>query len=90
MRPRFSDEPVVQHNNPVSIVESFVDRQRFAGACYRAADWICLGQTRGRGRQGPAGRFSTTIKDVYVCTLGRLQAGKALAVQLSQRQNAQQ
>ena len=48
------------------LVETFVDRQRFAGTCYRAANWICLGQTRGRGRQGPAGRLSTTIKDVYV------------------------
>ena len=53
------------------VVETFVDRQRFAGTCYRAANWICLGQTRGRGRQGPAGRLSTTIKDVYVWPLHR-------------------
>jgi hypothetical protein len=50
-------------------LETFVDRQRFAGACYRAANWICLGQTSGRGRQGPAGRLSTSIKDVYVLPL---------------------
>jgi hypothetical protein len=53
------------------LVETFVDRQRFAGTCYRAANWICLGQTQGRGRQGPAGRLSTTIKDVYVWPLRR-------------------
>jgi hypothetical protein len=27
-----------------------VDGQRFAGTCYRAANWIPLGQTQGRGR----------------------------------------
>ena len=53
------------------LVETFVERQRFAGTCYRAANWIGLGQTRGRGRQGPAGRLSTTIKDVYVWPLHR-------------------
>jgi hypothetical protein len=53
------------------LVETFVDRQRFAGTCYRAANWICLGQTRGRGRQGPAGLLSTSIKDVYVWPLHR-------------------
>jgi hypothetical protein len=53
------------------LVETFVERERFAGACYRAANWICLGQTQGRGRQGPAGRLSTTIKDVYVWPLHR-------------------
>lgn len=53
------------------LVETFVDQERFAGTCYRAANWICLGQTQGRGRQGPAGRLSTTIKDVYVLPLHR-------------------
>ena len=51
------------------LLETFVDRQRFAGTCYRAANWICLGQTQGRGRQGPSGRLSTTRKDVYVWPL---------------------
>lgn len=55
-----------KYGQPVWLLETFVDRRRFAGACHRAANWICLGQTRGRGRQGPAGRLSTSIKDVYV------------------------
>jgi hypothetical protein len=32
------------------LLEILVDRQRFAGTCYRAANWIPLGQTQGRGR----------------------------------------
>ena len=32
------------------LLETLVDGQRFAGTCYRAANWIPLGQTQGRGR----------------------------------------
>jgi hypothetical protein len=60
-----------KYGQPIWLLETFVDRQRFAGTCYRAANWICLGRTQGRGRQGPAGRLSTTIKDVYVWPLHR-------------------
>lgn len=34
----------------VLLVETLVDTQRYSGHCYRAANWICLGQTTGRGR----------------------------------------
>lgn len=60
-----------KYGQPIWLLETFVDRQRFAGTCYRAANWICLGQTQGRGRQGPSGRLSTSIKDVYVWPLHR-------------------
>ncbi len=54
------------------LLETFVDRQRFAGTCYRAANWMSLGQTRGRGRQGPSPEIlSTSIKQVYVYSLDR-------------------
>jgi len=33
-----------------ALLETLVDGQRFAGTCYRAANWILLGQTQGRGR----------------------------------------
>jgi hypothetical protein len=58
-----------KYGEPLWLLETFVDRERFTGTCYRAANWICLGQTRGRGRQGPAGVLSTTIKDVFVYPL---------------------
>lgn len=60
-----------KYGQPLWLLETFVDRQRFAGTCYRAANWRCLGQTRGRGRQGPAGVLSTSIKDIYVWPLHR-------------------
>ena len=33
------------------LAETLVDSQRFSGHCYRAANWIDVGQTTGRGRQ---------------------------------------
>ena len=73
-----------KYGQPIWLLETFVDRQRFAATGYRAANWICLGPTQGRGRQGPAGQLSTSIKDVYVWPLHRnfrlpLTAGPTLA-----------
>ena len=60
-----------KYGPPIWWLETFVDRQRIAGTCYRSANWLCMGQTQGRGRQGPAGRLSTAIKDVYALPLHR-------------------
>ena len=51
------------------LVESFVDTSRFSGASYRSANWILLGQTKGRGRQDRYSRQEKTIKDIYVYPL---------------------
>lgn len=47
------------------LLETYVERGRFAGTCYRAANWIHLGTTGARGRQGTG----ATIKDVYILPL---------------------
>ncbi len=51
------------------LVETFVDRARFKGTSYRAANWTAVGRTRGRGRQDGAHRAAGAIKDVYLCAL---------------------
>jgi hypothetical protein len=51
------------------LVESFVDTSRFSGVSYRAANWILLGQTQGRGRQDRYSKHEKTIKDIYVYPL---------------------
>ena len=61
-----------KYGQPIWVLETFVDRARFAGTCYQAANWIHLGQTKGRGRQGPNSPvLSTTIKEVYALALRR-------------------
>jgi hypothetical protein len=51
------------------LVESFLDRSRFSGASYRAANWILVGQTKGRGRQDRFSKREKTVKDIYVYPL---------------------
>ena len=67
---RIREDWQAKYQQPIWLLETFVDRQRFAGTCYRAANWIHLGQTKGRGRQGDNGLW-TSIKDVYVWPLHR-------------------
>ena len=53
------------------LLETFVDKTRFQGTCYKAANWVYLGQTKGRGKLGPAGKRSVPIKDIWVYPLNR-------------------
>ncbi|MDP8237223.1 MAG: IS4 family transposase [Candidatus Erginobacter occultus] len=51
------------------LLESFVDRSKYSGACYRAANWLRIGQTQGRGRQDRNVEHPETVKDIYVYVL---------------------
>lgn len=53
------------------LMESFVQRDRFSGTCYRAANWTLVGQTKGRGKLGPAGKQSVPVKDIWLYPLHR-------------------
>ena len=55
-------ERLYQH--PIYFVETFVDPTRFRGTCYRAANWIRLGQTTGRGKDDHTNRPNRSIKEV--------------------------
>jgi len=60
-----------KYGHRIHLLETFVDRDRFRGTCYRAANWICVGQTQGRTRNGPRGAPPVPIKDVYVYPLSK-------------------
>jgi hypothetical protein len=51
------------------LVETFVDRAQFAGTCFQAANWVCIGTTKGRGRNAPTSRPVTSRKDIYLYPL---------------------
>ena len=48
------------------LVESFVDTRYYTGTCYRAANWIAVGQTKGRGRQDRFNQSALSVKAIYV------------------------
>jgi len=52
------------YNHPIHYLETFVDRELFKGTCYRAANWICLGQTTGRGIKEKTKKVTRSLKDV--------------------------
>lgn len=53
------------------LLETLVDATRFRGTCYRAANWICLGETTGRGRMDRHHHALATTKLIFVFPLNR-------------------
>jgi len=51
------------------LLETYVESKRFAATSYRAANWIQVGRTQGRGRQDRAHRACQPIKDIYLYPL---------------------
>jgi hypothetical protein len=47
---RLSEDWLGRYGHPIALVETYVDPQRFEGTCYRAANWIEIGVTKGFGR----------------------------------------
>jgi hypothetical protein len=52
------------YGHPIYFLETFVDPTRCRGTCYRAANWIVLGRTTGRGKADLTHRPNRSIKDV--------------------------
>jgi hypothetical protein len=53
------------YKHPVYYVETFVDTKRFKGTCYKAANWIYLGKTTGRGKNDHTMKPNRSLKAVY-------------------------
>ncbi len=52
------------YGHPVYFLETFVDPERYRGTCYRAANWVVMGRTTGRGKNCPNKRPNRSIKEV--------------------------
>lgn len=61
-----------KYGHGLCALETFVDRDRFTGTCYRAANWLRVGQTTGRTRNDVVNRGPlSSVKDVYVYPLAK-------------------
>jgi len=58
-----------KYGHPIFLLETFVDTSRFAGACYRAANWQVVGQTTGRTRQNKTSVAQAPPKAVWLYPL---------------------
>ena len=62
---RLSADWQTLYQHPICLLESFVDTERFRGTCYRAANWICVGRSVGRGTKSKTGAAPTSIKELW-------------------------
>jgi hypothetical protein len=66
---RISDDWLNTYHYPVYLLETFIEKNRFKGTCYKAANWILTGQTKGTAKKGHDHLFHGNIKDVYLYPL---------------------
>lgn len=59
------------YGHPIYFLETFIDPERFRGTCYRAANWVLLGRTTGRGKDDQTNRPNRSIKEVLGYPLTR-------------------
>jgi len=59
------------YGHPIYFLETFIDPERFLGTCYRAANWVLLGRTTGRGKDDQTHRPNRSIKEVLALPLHR-------------------
>ena len=68
---RLSADWQQRYGHPIVLAETFVDLSRFTGTCYRAANWIPVGQTKGSAKRGNAYHYHGQPKAVYLYPLQR-------------------
>ena len=71
MAARISEDWERMYGHPIYFLETFVDPERFRGTCYRAANWVVLGTTTGRGKQSNSYVPNRSIKQVLGYPLSR-------------------
>lgn len=64
MAARISADWQQMYGHPLYFLETFIDPERFRGTCYRAANWVLMGRTTGRGKQSNSYVPNRSIKEV--------------------------
>jgi len=68
---RLPDDWQARYGYRPVLLETFVEKPRFVGTCYRAANWLYLGDTQGRGKLDTLHRRAKPIKAIWVYPLAR-------------------
>lgn len=58
-----------KYGHPIYLLETFVEQNRFKGTCYKASNWIYVGETTGRSRNDRHKTLHVPIKDIYLFPL---------------------
>jgi hypothetical protein len=66
---RLSGDWEEKYGHGLVLLETFVEVGRFRGTCYKAANWILVGRTTGRGRDDRQNLKALPVKDIYILPL---------------------
>ncbi|MHC4139648.1 MAG: Druantia anti-phage system protein DruA [Planctomycetota bacterium] len=66
---RINQDWLKKYNHPIYLLETFVEKDRFKGTCYKAANWVHVGATQGRGKLDVKKQYLLPIKDIWVYPL---------------------
>lgn len=69
--PRLRTDWAARYGAEAVLLETLVDRRRYRGTCYRAANWISVGFTQGRGRMDRWGKGQGERKEIFLYPLRR-------------------
>lgn len=58
-----------KYNHPVYLLETFVEKERFKGTCYQAANWKYVGDTKGRGKLDTKKEYKLPLKSIWLYPL---------------------
>ena len=68
---RIASDWQAKYGHRIYLLETFVEKSRFRGTCYKAANWTCVGQTTGRSRNDRYNKLKVPIKDIYLYPLSK-------------------
>lgn len=66
---RLPNDWLKRYGDPIYLLETFVEKERFKGTCYKAANWVYIGQTKGSAKRGSSHIYHGKIKKVFVYPL---------------------
>jgi len=68
---RIEDDWTAKYGHPLYLLETFVERDRFRGTCYKASNWTRVGMTKGRSRNDRYSTMKVPVKDIYLYPLAK-------------------
>jgi len=68
---RISSDWINRYNHPIYMLETFVEKERFRGTCYKAANCVYVGESKGRSRNDRYKTLKVPLKDIYLYPLSK-------------------
>lgn len=66
---RIRNDWLEKYNYAPVLIETFVDTEKFTGGCYKASNWLKLGETKGRGKKSLSQKQCIPIKSIWIIPL---------------------